>query len=57
MGYHHNILSYSHYHTMLPICIKVLYHPRFLNLHKELISKPMQHGKVYLRKENKNYGC
>ena len=57
MGYHHNILSYSHYHTMLPICIKVLYHPRFLTLHKELISKPMQHSKVYLRKENKNYGC
>ena len=41
---------------MLPICIKALYHPLFLNLHKipalgltihqGLVSKPMQHSKV-----------
>ena len=31
--YHHNTLFYSHYNTMLPICIKVLYHPSFFNFH------------------------
>ena len=31
---------------MLPICIKALYHPLFLNLYQGLISKSMQHNKV-----------
>ena len=39
MGYHRKSLFYSHYNTMLPIFIKALYHPPFLNLHQGLISK------------------
>ena len=46
MGYHRKSLFYSHYNTMLPIFIKALYHPPFLNLHQGLISKSMQQSKV-----------
>ena len=55
-GYHNNTLFYSHYNIMLPICIKALFHPPFLNLqrirglgltlHQGLVSKSMQHSKV-----------
>ena len=31
---------------MLPICVKPLYHPPFVNLHQGLIFKSMQHSKV-----------